>query len=345
MESRGDCRISESHVVISVQLVQSSKNCRNYPSAIRAFQIALRGEPEDQVLWLRLGEAYNKDGRHGAALKALMRAHELNPDDWICAYLIGDVQQHMGCFKDAIAAFELILREHPSEVGVSLSLGEAYLNLGRTELLEKFHARAEHSFVSCIRVCVQTIQANSGLRNLFWKMIADAVFSLSSRPVLSDEESVRKILAVVMSLLPMKSDLLPAFMSPMSLPNDSTLDGTKVLEIATAAYSYRLSLSSSESVATSGSAWFDLGVVLHFWATKSSGSEDRAAARAKAVICFSQALREDPGNVTFWIAMGDVHFRCHAKIAQHAYVKALEIESKVRLLSVFERTFASFINH
>jgi hypothetical protein len=41
--------------------------------------------------------------------------------------------------------------------------------------------------------------------------------------------------------------------------------------------------------------------------------------------------------------MGDVHFLSHAKTAQHAYVKALEIESKVRLRSFRGRTFA-FIN-
>jgi superkiller protein 3 len=317
-----------------------SKNRRNYPSAIRGFQIALRGEPEDQLLWLRLGEAYNKDGRHGAALKALARAHELNPDDWMCAYHIGDVQRHMGHFEDAIAAFESILKERPFEVGVSLSLGEAHLNLGRTELLEKFNARAEHSFVSCIRVCVQTIQASPGFRNLFWKTMADAIFSLSSKSILSDEEGVRKILADVTSLLPAASDHLSAFMSPPPLSppplhNGSTLDGIKVLEIATAAYSYRMSLGSSESVATGGSAWFDLGVALHLWATKSTDREDGASARAKAVSCFSHALREDPGNVIYWIAMGDVHFLSHARTAQHAYVKALEIESKVRVIDSF----------
>lgn len=303
-------------------------NRRNHPPAIRAFQIALRGEPEDQMSWLRLGEAYNKDGRHGAALKALARAHELKPDDWMCSYLIADVHQHMGHFEDAIAAFELILKKRPSEVGVLLSLGEAYLKLGCTELSEKFQARAEHSFVSCIRVCVKTIQESPGFRSLLWKTMADAIFYLSSKPMLSDEEDVRRTLDAVMSILPAKSDYLPDFMSPSSLQNESMLDGTKALEIAITAYSYRISLCSSESVATGGSTWFDLGVALHVWATKSSSSENGESARAKAVSCFNQALREDPRNVIYWIAMGDAHFLSHAKTAQHAYVKALDIESK-----------------
>jgi superkiller protein 3 len=305
------------------------KNRRNHPPAIRAFQIALRGEPEDHPSWLRLGEAYSKDGRHGAAMKAFTQAQALCPDDWMCGYLIGDVQRQMGHFEDAIAAFELILEKLPSEVGVWLSLGEAYLSLGRRELSENFQTRAGRSFVSCIRVCLKTIQGSPGFRTLLWKTMADAIFFLSARSMFSDEEDVRSVLAAVTTLLPVRSDNLSAFMQPLSLEDENTLNGIKILEIAAAAYSYRLSLSLSESVAIRGSAWFDLGVALQLWATKSSSRQSEARARVEAVTCFNQALREDPGNVIYWVAMGDAHFLSHAKTAQHAYVKALEIESKV----------------
>jgi superkiller protein 3 len=146
----------------------------------------------------------------------------------------------------------------------------------------------------------------------------------------SNEEDVRKTLLGITSFLPAKSDHLSAFISLPSLQNECRLDETKVLDIAALAYSYRLSLISSESAATCGGAWFDLGVALHLWATRSSGNENGEKARLEAITCFNQALREDPENAMYWTAMGDVHFLSHAKIAQHAYVKALEIESKVR---------------
>lgn len=312
--------------------IKKSKNRRNHPQAIRAFQIALRGEPEDQVSWLRLGEAYSNDGRHGAALKALAWARELNPDDWMCAYLIGDVQQNMGHYEDAITTFHSILSERPSEVGVLSSLAEAYLNRGRAELSRKLQARAEHSFLSCIRVCLQAIQESPGFRAVLWKTMADAIFSLSIRSTYSHEEDTIEILAAIAALLPENSDHLSAFMSPPSLQNVSTLNGTKVLEIAVAAYSYRLSLGPSESVAADGSLWFDLGIALHLWATKSSSGENGESATAKAVTCFNQAVREDAGNIIYWIAIGNIHFLSHAKTAQHAYIKALEIEPKVCII-------------
>ena len=277
-------------------------------------------------------------------MKAFARAHELHPDDWICAFLIGNVQQHMGHFEDAITAFELILKERPSEIGVLLSLGETYLNLGRAELSENFQTRAEHSFMSCLRVCLRIVQKSAGFRNLLWKTMADAIFSLSSISVFSNEADIRKILHAITCLLPAKSDHLPAFISLPLLQNEYNLDRTRVLDIAAVAYDYRLSLGSSESAATGGSAWFDLGVALHLWAAKSSGSKNGEKARSEAIACFSQALREDPGNVMYWIAMGDVHFLSNAKTAQHAYVRALEIELKVGLKSFWGGAFA-FINH
>ena len=55
--------------------------------------------------WLRLGEAYSKAGRFAAALKALERARELDPDDWIASYFIGEVQRQMGLYEEAIKAY------------------------------------------------------------------------------------------------------------------------------------------------------------------------------------------------------------------------------------------------
>ncbi|KAG2128352.1 uncharacterized protein EDB93DRAFT_1268447 [Suillus bovinus] len=54
---------------------------RNYAESIKAFQVALRADVDDQLPWLRLGEACSKAGRGVAALRTLGRAHELRPDD------------------------------------------------------------------------------------------------------------------------------------------------------------------------------------------------------------------------------------------------------------------------
>ncbi|KAG5653623.1 hypothetical protein H0H81_011849 [Sphagnurus paluster] len=300
---------------------------RNYPASIQALQIALRADPEDERSWVRLGEGYSKAGRHVAAIKALERARELNSHDWICSYLIGDVKHQIGNFADAIDTFESILGDQPSEVGVLVSLGQAYLDQGRLESSEGFQNRAEQSFAASISVGLRTINASPGFRGVAWKTVGDAIYALSAQPVYATEDALRKVLADVIGLLPSVNDQLSEIVPPPTLPSDHPLNGLQVLEIALAVYSYRISLASSEILTRSGSAWFDLGIALHLWAVKSSAN-DTLKAQPKVIYCLTHALREDPGNNIYWMGLGDAYFLSNAKSAQHAYIKALEIDSK-----------------
>ena len=151
--------------------------------------------------WLRLGEAYSKAGRYAAAFKALERARELNPADWIASYFIGDVQRLMGAYEEAIKAFESILEGRPQELGVLHSLGQTYLELGRFELSTAFLARAETSFVSAIRVTLNLLDASSGFRRVAWKTVADSLYQLSTLSAFYDEDAVKEVVATIASLV------------------------------------------------------------------------------------------------------------------------------------------------
>ncbi|KAJ7124904.1 superkiller protein 3 [Mycena epipterygia] len=300
----------------------------NYPPAIQALQITLRAEPDDQVSWLRLGEAYSRAGRHAAAIKALARAQELDPEDWMCSFFLGDVQRQIGQFQDAVNAFQSILAHRPSEVGVLVSLGQTYLDLGRSEFSDGFAARAEQSFITSVRIALRTMEESPGFRSVSWKTAADAVFFLSRRSTFIDEDGVRAALVDVVSLLSQEpGGRLAGVIAAPLFNEDSVLGGNKALEVAASAYDYRITLGSSESVARA-SAWYDLGMSLQRLATKQASIEIRQQTEAKAVECLTEAVREDPGNDTYWVALGDANFLSRAKTAQHAYIKALEIDSK-----------------
>ncbi|KAJ7188466.1 TPR-like protein [Mycena filopes] len=300
----------------------------SYPPAIQALQITLRAEPDDQVSWLRLGEAYSRAGRHAAAIKALARAQELDPMDWMCAFFLGDVQRQVGQFQDAVDAFRSILADRPSEVGVLVSLGQTYLDLGRSEFYDGFAARAEQSFITSVRIALQTMEASPGFRSVSWKTAADAVFFLSRRSACIDEDGVRATLLDLVSLLSQDPGArLSGIVSTPLFNDESAVSGQKVLEVAAAAYDYRITLGSSESVGR-GSAWYDLGMSLQRLATTQTSVEKRQQTEAKSVECFMAAIREDPGNDAYWLALGDANFSSQVKTAQHAYIKALEIDSK-----------------
>ncbi|KDQ57736.1 hypothetical protein JAAARDRAFT_35420 [Jaapia argillacea MUCL 33604] len=306
-------------------------NRRQYSAAIQAFQIALRAEPDDQLSWLRLGEAYSRAGRHAAAIKALARARELNPGDWMCAYLTAEVHRQMGQYEEAISAFRTILEDRPRELGVLMSLSHTHLEQGLDELSLGFTARAESSFISCIDTSLQVIDSSPGFRGIAWKSIADATFHLSAQASFFDRDQIQAILQNVAGLI--TSDNAERLSGIISLPVEitfSAMSRQKVLELAIAAYNYRISMSSNETT-DSGSSWFDLGAALHYLATinpASANSDRHAKATQQAIVCIKQALRNEVDNDAYWNALGNINFTDHPKTAQHAYIKALDINSK-----------------
>lgn len=306
---------------------------RNYAQSIEAFQIALRAEPEDKLLWLRLGEAYSRAGRHAAALKALSKAHELDPDDWVCTFLIGEVQHKTGRLVEALLSFNSILDTRPREIGVLLSLAQIRLDLARQERFTGFGARSEQSFVASITTCFTASQESPGHGGVMWKIVADALFGLSKAAVFVDERAVEDVLNQANSMLRgHASTRIAQDFSPQSMTKYTPLTRRHVLEAAVAAYDYRIIVGSTEHIAL-GSALFDLAVALYAWRMEVKNNSSEVASEAAASL-LKQALQKEPGNPVYWTALGNMYFLGKPKTAQHSYIKALEHDPKVRSMYV-----------
>lgn len=301
---------------------------RNYIPAIDALQVALRAEPEDPLTWLRLGEAYFKAGRHSAALKALERSQELgDKDDWVCSYFVAEVYRQTGQYEAAVTQLEAVLSSKPTELSVLASLAHTYLDLGRSELSDGFVARAERSFIQSVRLSLRAISDTTGFRAVIWKPAADALHLLSTRDAFCDLAAVKAVLLDVRNLLGKPSSRI---VNIISLPSQEDIhsDSIGVLEVTIATYDHRVELGSSEAVAM-GSAWFDFSVALRSLAQRLPPSGRRTEVITQTSKSLIAAIRTDPMNDVYWVALGDVNFVEQPKTAQHAYIKALEIDSKV----------------
>lgn len=290
--------------------------------------MALRADVDDQLSWLRLGEAYSKAGRHAAALRALGRAHELQPDDWMCTYFIGEVQRQAGRLAEALSSFQSILDVRPTEAGVLLSVAQTYLDLARHQRFTGFVTRAEQSFISCVNVVLVAIRESPGYRGVAWKIAADALFELSVITVFADENNVRETVTVVCEIIQDQSSArLAGLFKFTTLSPDDRVTGLNALEAAVAAYDYRITVGSSDETALPSSL-YDLGVALHEWILKQPSDTTGKALEATNSFLV-QALQIEPGNVSFWVALGDLHFAQKPKLSQHAYIKAIEVDTKV----------------
>jgi len=220
--------------------------------------------------------------------------------------------------------------ERSSEICVLASLAQTHLDLGCSEISTGFTTRAEKSWVSALRFAYAAIKFSTGFRAVIWKIAADAVLHLSSLALLFNESDF-DILVDIRDLLPSTpsdriSEVVPTLPRQLKqVPGPSPND---LVQLSIHIYDHRISLGSSESAATS-SAWFDLAMSLRHSAALSSYSEVKEKAETQAVKCLTEAVRNSPTNPSYWVALGDAYFTSQPKMAQHAYIKALEIDSKV----------------
>ncbi|PFH51986.1 hypothetical protein AMATHDRAFT_2475 [Amanita thiersii Skay4041] len=300
---------------------------KNYGAAIQALQTALKSDRNDYQLWLRLGEAYGKAGRHLAALKALCQSQSLEPDDWMSLYLVAGVKYRDGQYQDAINTFSEILRKRPGEPVVLVPLIQSYMELGQRELSDGLLERAEKSFLNAIELLIKINQQYQSFRMVGWKLLADALFLLSSKARYIYEATVSDFLERIVQTLDLRDE--DEIFSIIPQPHSEErrqLDGKQVLEVGLMVYYYRLSMRPPE-VTVAGNCWYDLGIALHVWALRFSGLAHEKAIN-KSIDCLQRALREDGSNPSYWAALGTAYFSNDAKLAQHAYVRALEFDVK-----------------
>ena len=298
-------------------------------AAIQSFQVALRVEPDDQNLWVHLGEAYSKAGRHVAALKALNYAHEMKPEDWICSFLIADVKQRMGLFEEAILILKGLRDALPAEAGILACLAKSHLDLGCLQLSDSFQIRAEESFVSAMQVALDMINMVPGFRTMAWKVIADAAFHLSTIPTFVNQDTARSTLQAINFISPPDSaEKLVKIIPPPSFQNYEPLKGLQIVAVAIHACLCQISLHLLQQT-TDSTAWYDLSITLQSWILKAAPSNsDKSTAKDLVIDYLKQALQTDATNNIYWVALGNALFVSQAKAAQHAYIKALELDSK-----------------
>ena len=330
-KARGVVRFVSSSLLESGSTDDSGKqHYKDYSAAIQDFQVCLRFDPEDQILWVRLGEAYAKAGRQAAAIKALNRASELRPDDWLCKYVTAEVKYQMGLFEDAIPILENILQSQPDAAGPLVLIGRAHLDLGLAQLVGGFLIRAEESFLSAIRIALDIIARVTGFRSTAWKLIGDAATHLSTFSSFVFGDAIRSLLRSIRFLPPPEwAEKVMKIVGLPSLWNDNPIGSLTMVRVAIHACLSQLSLilpNISHSV-----EWYDFSLALESWillSQKTTSAEDTSFIKERVFESLTKAVQAEPGNDVYWVGLGNAYFATHAKAAQHAYIKALDIDSR-----------------
>ena len=68
---------------------------------------------------------------------------------------------------------------------------------------------------------------------------------------------------------------------------------------------------------------------MYSWSTQTLSQDKEGLAIKQAILFFTKALQEEPRNDKYWNALDSVNCIDQCKIAQHTFIKALEIDNMV----------------
>jgi tetratricopeptide (TPR) repeat protein len=99
---------------------------KDIPKAVAAYEHAVEGIKKDKVVWANLGMAYFRNNQIDQALKALITASTLDPNDAEIHGNLGTVRRQKGDVPGAIADLELAVKLKPDDAQFANNLGVAY---------------------------------------------------------------------------------------------------------------------------------------------------------------------------------------------------------------------------
>ncbi|TIC07610.1 TPR-like protein [Wallemia mellicola] len=311
-------------------------NRHNYGAAVEAFQIALRANTTDNSSWLRLGESYAAAGRHAAALKTFNKSRELDSSEsnWLALYAIADVLRLMGFHASAIETLNGIFDEN--NLAVVISLGQSYISQARYEVVSGFVGRAVESYRESIKNALIIVRQERYLR-VAWKVLNDAFYGLAKLAALDVNEDLTEAVEYVVQVM-QEEQLIQKVHSKELIDFGYILNSINTPEavnracinvaILTSEFAITLDFGRPDSV---GSTWYDLTLDLEELAKQTqlvSQTETRKQVEKLSVTAIRNALRSEPGNDDYWNTLGNLVFESDARLAQHSYIKAIELDGR-----------------
>jgi tetratricopeptide (TPR) repeat protein len=99
---------------------------QDIPKAVAAYEHAVEGLKKDKVVWANLGMAYYRNNQLDLALKALVTASTIDPNDGDIRGNLGAVRRQKGDLPGAITDLEAATRLKPDDAQFANNLGVAY---------------------------------------------------------------------------------------------------------------------------------------------------------------------------------------------------------------------------
>ncbi|QIX00468.1 hypothetical protein AMS68_005985 [Peltaster fructicola] len=306
-------------------------NKLEYQQAIVSFLAALRINPADYQSYVGLGESYHNSGRYNSAsrtfnyaLQSVVGTTALD-ETWFARYMLANVHRELGEYDEAISGLINVLKDHPTEFGVLLSLQQTYIEKAWHCVESALFGQALESANNAIATASTILGERPNAFNM-WKGLGDAclIFSWVQSGITQFPE------AEITTLLDhgdkdaynLLADVDNVTLEAYKAPADDRKDLIPT-DAALLAFKRAIQACSSDPHAQAV-AWYNLGYAEQRAYTCSSIKSGKSHLKA-AVRCFKRAIELEAGNAEFWNALGVVTTMLNPRVAQHSLVRSLHI--------------------
>ncbi|KAF8927210.1 hypothetical protein EDD21DRAFT_448810 [Dissophora ornata] len=327
----------------------------NNLEAMGSFQKLLRNDIKDALAWEGVAEAYQHEGRYMAALKAFTRNRELVPESTVAEYHLARVHQRLGMYPEAIEHYRstLALAERNGEskhIPSLMGMSESYLEQGKEFFLSGYYGRSAESYGHALEYIFQLLQMDSNTMSA-WKLVGDTCLAYRAVPRYL-RLCPMETLSAIIDMLPSDTNTLLHF--PTGL-DDHELEFLKIASAsdfvdatteitsqaldaiyAAAGLAYkRANILNGNEGHLAAHYWYDIALT-YYYRYENALRKNRMAEMAGhanqwlgvTMRYLKASLQFEEENPIVWNALGVAALSTNPKISQHAFIKAIEYDSK-----------------
>ena len=286
-------------------MARAQKGLGKIDDAVVSSQTAIRAAPHDAECWLLLGEAYSARGSYLAALKALEKSMEIDPEQPYCIYKAANVEQALGHLPEAIGLYDRVLGMQAKFLPALFSAAEAWFTQAREYLSDSMLGAATEAIQTALSYGAKVLDTSTVFACV-WKLIGDICTSVHV--------------------------LTPELIAKIEIPEIPEIGDKAGGLLALGTEAFKRVIAAGQTA----SGWTDLAASYLYrlkTLAPSAGASDSASSTALGAAALDAAKRAvsiDAADPSGWNVLGAVtSFTKDLALAQHAYVKSLEAAPNV----------------
>eukprot|EP01132_Coremiostelium_polycephalum_P006143 gene6143-7653_t len=262
--------------------------------SVTSFLHAIKGNPKDSSCWRGLGEAYRRQTKYIAALKALKRAEEIVgssiPE---LNYQIASLNKILGQPEDAIQEFEQVLNHLPDHIPSLKGKAECLLQLSIDFRQSKSSRLSMDHLIKAEETIKKSLAQNQTFETL-WKLFGDISTQFYYLPTLSTGKEINHLeklkqgAEAYLKCLELHHPTRPNILHDLSLNY----------------YHQYLTIKRNNN---------------------STASEEDIF--KSAVKCIIQALNIEPNDSKYWNQLGLILMDKYPVQSQHSFIRSIQLDS------------------